>query len=203
MWTLRYEIAGYALIALIGLLGGLTRFKMVSWIGFLICCAIGARDAMHLEPSKLWFFTSSGKKMILIAIGGMVWASFSTETQRRINRPIALLGLGAICLASLYTDFWWIGFAVTIPPLLHFLAYALPFDWWEKQVGGDYSYGLYIFHYPVQQTFVHLNLATTTPWVFSLITFVVALILAMLSWKFIERPALQLKSWRPNWKKTA
>jgi peptidoglycan/LPS O-acetylase OafA/YrhL len=58
---------------------------------------------------------------------------------------------------------------------------------------GDYSYGLYIYAFPIQQMvqlkFPYLNTLTH----FS-ISFLITLPLACLSWHFIEKPALSLKT---------
>jgi peptidoglycan/LPS O-acetylase OafA/YrhL len=58
---------------------------------------------------------------------------------------------------------------------------------------GDYSYGIYLFHFPIQQTLVHLF-----PWIREWwLLFPTAAILTMLfaagSWHFIEKPSLKLK----------
>lgn len=62
---------------------------------------------------------------------------------------------------------------------------------WMKSYNrfGDYSYGLYIIHFPVGQVFYQLN-PDGSPVVLTLQTFVVSLGLAMLLWKWVEKPAL-------------
>ena len=58
---------------------------------------------------------------------------------------------------------------------------------------GDYSYGMYIYAFPVQQTLVqsfpHSDAIFNT-----LVSLPVTGALAVLSWTFIEKPALRLKS---------
>lgn len=56
---------------------------------------------------------------------------------------------------------------------------------------GDYSYGLYLYAFPIQQVMVQLGFIT----VFSnvLTSFLFSLFCAMLSWHFVERPSLELK----------
>jgi peptidoglycan/LPS O-acetylase OafA/YrhL len=59
---------------------------------------------------------------------------------------------------------------------------------------GDFSYGLYIYAFPVQQTLVYLigqqNLSPTTLFFAAQ---PIALGFAFLSWHLVEKPALQLK----------
>ena len=58
--------------------------------------------------------------------------------------------------------------------------------------GPDYSYGLYIFAYPVQQTLIW-GTGMTSPALHIAASLAITLMLAMLSWHFIEEPALRLK----------
>jgi peptidoglycan/LPS O-acetylase OafA/YrhL len=58
---------------------------------------------------------------------------------------------------------------------------------------GDYSYGIYPWGFPSQQMVAAL--APNLPFLLnSLCGFAIALLLAILSWKFIEKPALRLKA---------
>ena len=59
---------------------------------------------------------------------------------------------------------------------------------------GDYSYGLYILCFPIQQTFVMFH-PTIAPWALFLGSFPAVLTLAVLSWHFVEHPALSRKAW--------
>jgi peptidoglycan/LPS O-acetylase OafA/YrhL len=56
---------------------------------------------------------------------------------------------------------------------------------------GDFSYGTYVFHFPVIQLFVSLGIVSAYPnMALGLIFFTVGLI-AMASWNFIEKPFLR------------
>jgi len=54
---------------------------------------------------------------------------------------------------------------------------------------GDYSYGMYIYAFPVEQI-VATTLQPTSPWVTIAISFPATLALAVFSWTWIEAPAL-------------
>ncbi len=58
---------------------------------------------------------------------------------------------------------------------------------------GDYSYGVYIYAFPIQQSVAALipNISVATMFMYS---FSITLIFAICSWHFIEKPALKLKS---------
>lgn len=76
-------------------------------------------------------------------------------------------------LAAVYFTFW--------------AAYRLPALRWPGS--HDYSYGLFLYGFPVQQSLVAL-FPTLTPLQLLPASACCALLLAMLSWHFVERPAL-------------
>ncbi len=61
---------------------------------------------------------------------------------------------------------------------------------------GDVSYGLYIYAFPVQQTIVYL-MPQIRPLSMFMLSTAVTVVLAILSWKLVEKPALSLKGTLP------
>ena len=57
----------------------------------------------------------------------------------------------------------------------------------------DFSYGIYIYSFPIGQLLV-MTLGIHNPWFLFIINLVVASVLGLLSWIYIERPALRMKS---------
>ena len=56
---------------------------------------------------------------------------------------------------------------------------------------GDFTYGIYIYHFPVIQVFVHLELFKIhSPLLMFVFTIILVLLLAILSWNYIELPFL-------------
>ena len=58
----------------------------------------------------------------------------------------------------------------------------------------DLSYGVYIYGFPVHQFLVICGLASLNPVLFSVLATTVALPLAALSWFWVEKPAMSLKT---------
>ena len=73
------------------------------------------------------------------------------------------------------------------------LAYHPRIQWRAYNRVGDYSYGLYVYAFPVQQTIISRIPGLTSVELF-LVSFPVTLALAAISWHALERPMLALKS---------
>ena len=103
-----------------------------------------------------------------VAVGLWLLAALLVQTAALLPMIMVALGYSTI----------WFGFAVKGP----LLAY--------NRI-GDYSYGLYIYAFPVQQTLVHL-FPGMTPLANILAALPVTLLLAALSWFLVERRALSM-----------
>lgn len=78
------------------------------------------------------------------------------------------------------------------PYAVLWLAQKLPFRNFANK--GDLSYGVYIYAFPVQQllSLVHIN---RNFFIYFGLSLLVTLVLAVLSWNWVEKPALRLKTW--------
>jgi peptidoglycan/LPS O-acetylase OafA/YrhL len=107
--------------------------------------------------------------------------------------PAALVALPAILvLASVNQTVFFLAYAAFLAPLVLHLAY-LPggrvrrFNGW-----GDFSYGVYIYAFPIQQTLVWLTPGLSLGAMVAL-SCLITLAVAVLSWNLVERPALARK----------
>jgi len=68
---------------------------------------------------------------------------------------------------------------------------------WMNRFGryGDFSYGMYLYAFPVQQTLASAGGAGWSHYAYVTVCFGATLLLAVASWHAVERPALSLK-WR-------
>jgi len=194
LWTLFYEGACYLFVAGIGAVGLLGRGRFVwlaLWVLAMMGCAFYSSGVALGLASRL--YDTSGKLLCLHFVAGVVWAAFPEIAAVIVRRHWPAL-LGAVTLVAA----WRLHGGACVSPLLlplilFWLAMHLPLRDWENRLGGDYSYGLYVFGYPVQQTLAHFGVhhAGFGPYFFT--SFGGALVLAVLSWRFVEAPALGLK----------
>jgi len=94
-------------------------------------------------------------------------------------------------------------YTITVPGLM-FLA-SLPVAYCTIYIGlskfpliypfntGDYSYGIYLFNFPIQQTVVYFLPDVKEWWLLLLISLPLTILFAAVSWRWVEKPALRLK----------
>ena len=58
---------------------------------------------------------------------------------------------------------------------------------------GDYSYGVYLYGYPIQQAIVTVAPSVTSPLLHFAITLPLVTLVAVFSWHCIEKPILRLR----------
>ena len=110
--------------------------------------------------------------------GGWSLVDCGEGTQHRIlQTTLSLHDLRAIFIAHL--------------PLIYLTAWI-----GTKQLpsyGGDYSYGVYLYSYPIQQMLVSISPSMREWWIVFPLSAALSLLVAAVSWTWIERPALGLK----------
>lgn len=74
-----------------------------------------------------------------------------------------------------------------------YVAYVLPyFGYFAKY--GDFSYGIYIVHFPLLQTLIAYGLFTHDPWLALSLSTILVMVIAYLFWHWIEKPFLSKRS---------
>lgn len=58
---------------------------------------------------------------------------------------------------------------------------------------GNFSYGIFLFHFPIIQTFIHFGLNQYSLMLTVALTTIISTYLGTLSWKYIEKPCLYTK----------
>ena len=184
LWTLPVELWMYFWVAVIGSLSLLKSEKAFN-ATFVVLCL------MYAQSSNNFFIVSEPRNAqlaLLFLLGGFFY----------VNRNKIPLGLSGLVLLStlvyLTTQYHFSGFlkaalfAYTVLLLALHPKLRLPsIDHW-----GDISYGLYIYAFPVQQGIAYLSPQIRPLSMFVLST-IVTVALAILSWRLVEKPALKLK----------
>lgn len=190
IWTLIHEVLCYGLVFLAGVAGILRRRRVMTvaillWFGIWALANIG-----WLPVQGRLTRTLSLSLPFVIGMGFWVWRD---RLVLNLSVALALVGLAGLTKGTPF------GF-----PLLSLaIAYA---TFWCAYVPkgairafnrlGDYSYGIYIYAFPIQGLVVWLagqmGMAIS-PWSNIALAFPWTLLCAVLSWHLVEQPALSLR----------
>jgi peptidoglycan/LPS O-acetylase OafA/YrhL len=193
LWTLPYEVTMYGILVVVWLIFRAIRPQNKNLLGFF--CIV----AMLISGSYIIFrsFYSAGIQeirfawlfyMFFVGVSAFVFRSYIKLSTKILCTLIFLL-LAAIQIAK---PAFLLIYMVSIWYIVFYLAY-IPNGFIRRyNVIGDFSYGIYIYAFPIQQSVVAL-----VPDISSLNLFVwsgiVTLGFAMLSWVAVEKQALSIK----------
>jgi peptidoglycan/LPS O-acetylase OafA/YrhL len=182
LWTLPVEMRMYLWVGLLGLIGVLSRRRYATFIllALILAGAMGS-TSIPLLPISM-FLRPSG----MFALGAVC---FLYRTRVPLS-PMLTAGLVIACWALRSTPVYPLMFALALAAFVFWFAYRPPLFGYNRF--GDYSYGLYLWGFPVQQTAVHLW-PGMTPLQNVTISLPFALGLGIVSWYTVEKPALALK----------
>jgi len=191
LWTLFYEVACYGGVMALGLAGALrSRWHMGVALGLFLAVWLGlaATPLGALAPGRVKLLMSLGLPFA-IGTGFYVWRD------RLPLHPGLALAFVVLTAAAWGTDLGRLLFVVALCYAVFLLAYLPGGRLHDYNRIGDFSYGTYIYAFPVQQLTMHLagplgplaNIAIALP---------ATLALAAVSWFWIERPALALSGAR-------
>jgi len=187
LWTIRFEMIAYIMAGLAFMIGIVTKLWRTTLAFFAVQSAYLLLpylvDVSTLPASILPFLRLSS----VFLLGMVLWHAPALRNPRWWWIGIFVLAfavLGSTIVGELSAN-------LALAALL--MKFGLP----QKSVPAltripDYSYGLYIWHYPVMQIVMWLRpdfgpfalMATSTP---------IFILLAGLSWHIVEKPALKLK----------
>jgi peptidoglycan/LPS O-acetylase OafA/YrhL len=193
LWTLPVEIRAYLLVLLLGVTGLLLRQLWLIVAAGLLLLALPASAAGWAGVGRLVEWRDAHPDPLLLAIFGVA-ALLYVHRERVPLRP----WLAAVALALWVVGTWALEsnllVALVVPYLVIYAAYEAPRGLRALTRPGDVSYGLYLLAFPVGQTILHVaGRDALGPIALLAIAFPVTYLLALLSWRLVERPALSLK----------
>jgi peptidoglycan/LPS O-acetylase OafA/YrhL len=186
LWTLPIELRLYVGLFAAGSIGLLAR--RMPWLAVVLLLVV----AFALRPD--WFPLAPNDRVVreLALLFGL--GSLAYVWRDRIR--LSLLAAAACAVFVIWNPG---GFArgALFAPLLAYLVLVLAYhprvQWPAFNRAGDYSYGLYVYSFPLQQTLMQ-RLPGLEPLGLFAVSLPLGLAVAAVSWHALERPALALKS---------
>lgn len=192
LWTLIYEAKGYLLIAFFGVFGLFKRRSKIVLVSTLMLFALYALDQAVPGASARLFPLFGDPQLLPLMIyffAGSTWYLF--RDQLSLNNKYVVLA-AILYVLSLRFGFYAAVGPITFTYIIFYLATHFPIKSFDKY--ADFSYGIYIYAFPVQQLLAQLGVNKYGIVVYILTTTLLTLPLAVASYYLVEKPALRLKS---------
>lgn len=183
LWTIPAEMAMYAWLALAGALGllGRPRSALLALLAWGVAAAwLGPAAVLLPIPEYL-------PMAACFWLGALAWI----HRDRLPLRGWIVIALLLLCVVAKGSVVYLPCVLVTLVYTTLWVAYVprLPARW--SQGAGDYSYGIYLWGAPLQQSVV-ATLDSVTPTQLTLIAWPLAFAMAVVSWHCVEQPAIRL-----------
>ena len=202
LWSLPVEFFMYLLLALLGTVGAC--FKAAHLSARITSGLVGAVSLLFMALVAFWAMPATEamvqyrtdlRQIPLCGVYFMVGASlYCFNWARHFSLSNVILALVLWLCLSVRPQWFVMASWVVLPFVV--LAFGLArHPWLSRMHQRDYSYGIYIYAFPVQQTLV--SFWPQMPLIdYLLSTLMITIALAALSWHFVEKPALKLKPFR-------
>ena len=191
LWTIPYELYCYGAIAVIALLG-LKRWRVLGPLFVVVVTITYLLWVLHGSDNNLVPGTNGVRKPFLVAT---FLAGVSIYFYRELLPCNWPCGIAALALAlALPSTGQYAGFLAPVPAAYATVWLGLMNPSRRMLRGSDYSYGIYLYGFALQQTMMHL-LPMARIWYLNILTSLpAAFLVAAASWHFVERPAGKLRS---------
>jgi len=205
LWTLFFEMLCYVMVAILSLVGLLRRplaiLVLAGSVWFTEILITSVPNWNHqFSPSDHWIIMKMMTFVPIFLAGSLLYLYREIVPDSGVlaaGCAIAFVGGLLLPLGSSIPAFTFTSMDLTsvflVYPLV-WLGVHLPL----QMVGGrnDYSYGVYIYAYPVQQMLAVWGVARWGYWTYSFLCVVAVLPCAMASWWAVEKHVLRLKAVR-------
>lgn len=196
LWTLFYEAVCYVGVAVLGVLGALTRRRWVTALGVVLVFAIIFGQSLGLIPVVGALF------LRFFLVFGLGTLALLYADRLPLSRSWALLALVVLAVTLVTTsDYRAFGGGIAFAYLCLYAVVRTP--WLRRRARADLSYGMYVFHWPVETMLVLAGATALTQVGYTILALVLTALAAGASWFLVEKPALARKSFTPSWRPRA
>jgi peptidoglycan/LPS O-acetylase OafA/YrhL len=198
IWSVYFEIRLYLAVAVVSGLGLLKRARWLAPLGAVT--AVLADHLVEQVPVLVpiihgLFAPSWGPRLAAIFLLGATARLYSEHLV--LDGRLAAASAIVVVVTLAFGGFFLVGFACHAYLIL-WLCLRAPRFTWRVASKHDFSYGVFLYAFPVQLTLTVLGVPRLGFLPYLALSFIVTAPFAIASWLFVERPALRLKSRGPG-----
>lgn len=183
LWTLPVEIRCYLVITLLGVLGFFKKNKVFLKVSFFFVAYLIFRNSAYIMN----FFHGAQLKALFFFMGML---AYTFRKYVIINNWAALILIVA-CIVSHFINYKLFINIFYFTLIYSVLAVSTLNVVKKVKLSGDYSYGIYIYGFLIQQIIAHF-FPKLTSYPSMLISMPLVFLLGVISWHYVELPALDL-----------
>ena len=188
LWTILYEARCYALVAGLGVCA-LLRFRGLVVGLFLGCCCLYVAKSYGLTI-RFGGDVDRMPRLTTYFLAGM--AFYLYRDRLPYSKTWFALSLAGI-VGSLLLHIPLIILPLLLPYALFYIAFNTNLKLENFARHGDYSYGTYLYAFPIQQLLIQYAGRWLNPYILFLLSWPLTVMVAAASWYLIEKPFLKLK----------
>ncbi len=192
LWTLPVEASMYLILMVLGLTKLLTRryilFVLLAFLVFhyKLVDMLQIRLSVALGTIQFFYFFKLG---VFFFLGSTLYL-YRDYIPMRVD---LFAFLGVLLLVTFKTPVGPFVMQLALPYLVIYFAQMRTRWLWQFGRYGDFSYGIYVFAFPMQQLVIYQIGADIPIWEFVILAYIPTVTLAVISWHLVENPALKLK----------
>jgi peptidoglycan/LPS O-acetylase OafA/YrhL len=189
LWTIKIEVLFYLIVPVLALL-----INKITVLAVLVAMtAIGVFWPHFVDTAEAMLGLTLPASMVNQLPGYLHLFAAGIALSRTVSGQMTVLALSLLCVGtcvalSLFNPLMPSYYMIVLPVMIY-VVMQLPQITILKR--NDFSYGLYLFHWPVAQFMVMYFEGTMPDAVFFAVTLAVAVLFSVLSWFLIERPMIR------------
>lgn len=189
LWTIPAELACYATLAGM-ILGGFLRRPRLLLLAFALAQIELPFAALFIPALGPELMGMPDWLLVLSFLSGILMFLYRDRIPWRLDFALASFALYAGLVLFAPLGLWFV--SVPVGYLTVYLGLLNPRRL-RLIESGDYSYGLYLYGYPIQQAVVASGLVAHVWWINIVVTLPLAFCFAAASWHLLEKRALSLR----------
>ncbi|MDZ7960400.1 MAG: acyltransferase [Aulosira sp. DedQUE10] len=192
LWTLQWEFILYIFIGVLGLFSLFTKkYKYLVVAIFIIFFITNyIIDPCHCTILLKYYTHPRIPPLFCLFLAGSLFCLYQDKIPH--DKRFFVLSLLLSIIALKFNFYFWLE-TFTLPYIILCLSIYLPWKNFDTKY-GDYSYGIYIYHFPILQLLIAYKLEKLGVLIYSLIGLLLTLPFAYASWNLIEKPSLKFKN---------